>query len=110
VCLGHGFFISGCGRKKIRSPKQPCKNTEQLPQLSEIEILQMVRKILGKIEVHEREWTGGRMRKYSSVKKRIFAGRLPVALINEIHLFKGSNTYHLEKALRLYIKVMGAGS
>ncbi len=32
--------------------------------------------------------------------------RLPVDLLNEIHRFKGSNTYHLERALRLYVKVM----
>ncbi len=50
------------------------------------------------------------MKKYSTVETRVFAGRLPVDLINEIHKFKGFNTYHLEKALRLYVKVMGAGS
>jgi hypothetical protein len=77
--------------------------------LSEKEILQSVRKILDTIQVHEKEWTGGRTKKYATLKKRIFAGRLPVDLINEIHLFKGSNTYHLERALRLYVKVLGSG-
>jgi len=80
------------------------------PELPEQEILQSVRKILAKIEVHHKEWTGGRMKKYSTVKTRVFAGRLPVDLINQIHQFKGSNTYHMEKALRLYVKVMGASS
>ncbi|MGO9121433.1 MAG: hypothetical protein ACLQPD_27960 [Desulfomonilaceae bacterium] len=46
------------------------------------------------------------MKKYSSVKTKVFAGRLPVDLLNEIHRFKGSNTYHLERALRLYVMVM----
>lgn len=80
------------------------------PELSEKEILQKVRKILDTIEVHEKEWTGGRTKKYATLKKRVFAGRLPVDLINQIHQFKGSNTYHLERALRLYVTVMRAGS
>jgi len=29
-------------------------------------------------------------------------------LLNEIHKFKENNTYHLERALRLYVKVMDA--
>ncbi|MGB6064048.1 MAG: hypothetical protein WBG50_04530 [Desulfomonilaceae bacterium] len=78
------------------------------PELSEKEILQSVRKILDKIEVRKKEWTGGTRKKYSTTKTVVFAGRLPVDLINEIHLFKGSNTYHLERALRLYVKAMGA--
>ena len=48
------------------------------------------------------------MKKYSTTKTRVFAGCLPVDLLNEIHKFKGSNTYHLERALRLYVKIMGA--
>ncbi len=48
------------------------------------------------------------MKKYSTTKTRVFAGCLPVDLLNEIHEFKGSNTYHLERALRLYVKIMGA--
>jgi len=80
------------------------------PKLSEKEILQRVRKFLETIQIPEREWTGGRTKKYAILKKRVFAGRLPVDLINQIHQFKGSNTYHLERALRLYVKVMGAGS
>ncbi len=47
------------------------------------------------------------MKKYSTVKIKVFAGRLPVDLLNEFHKFKGSNTYHLERALRLYAMVMG---
>jgi hypothetical protein len=46
------------------------------------------------------------MRKYSTIETMSFAGRLPVDLLNEIHRFKGSNTYHLERALRPYVKVM----
>jgi hypothetical protein len=70
-------------------------------------VLKRVLKILDTIQVHEREWTGGRTKKYAILKKRVFAGRLPVDLINQIHQFKGSNIYHLERALRLYVKVMG---
>jgi hypothetical protein len=76
--------------------------------LSQKEIFQEVRKILDTIEVHHEEWTGGRMKKYSLLKTRGFAGRLPVDLLNEILKFKGSNTYHLERALRLYVRVMEA--
>lgn len=78
------------------------------PELSEDEILQGVRKILDKIEVHHKEWTGGRLKKYSTLKTKVFAGRLPVDLINEINKLRGSHTFHLERALRLYVKVMGA--
>jgi hypothetical protein len=76
--------------------------------LSQKEIFQEVRKILDTIEVHHKEWAGGRMKKYSTNKTKVFAGRLPVDLINEIDEFKGSNTYHLERALRLYVTIMGA--
>ena len=41
-------------------------------------------------------------------QNKCFAGRLPVELLNEIHKSKGSIAYHLERALRLYVKVMGA--
>jgi len=51
---------------------------------------------------------GEELKKFSTLKKRIFAGRIPADLINQIHQYMGSNTYHLEKALRLYVKVMGA--
>jgi hypothetical protein len=78
------------------------------PELSEAAVLQRVRVILDKIETRKKEWTGGRNQKYSTVKTKVFAGRLPVDLLNEVHRFKGSNTYHLERALRLYVKVMGA--
>ncbi len=99
--------ISGGGQKRLKSPKENSENGRHEPELSEKEILQSVQKILEKIEVHHKEWTGGRMKKYSTLKTKVFAGRLPVDLINDIHLFKGSNTYHLERALRLYVKVMG---
>jgi hypothetical protein len=61
-------------------------------ELSEREILQSVRNILDRIEMRKKEWTGGRRQKYSAVKTKVLAGRLPADLMNEIHLFKGSNT------------------
>jgi hypothetical protein len=69
-----------------------------------------VYKILESIEVYEKEWTGGGRKKRSTVKTRIFGGRIPTAPINEIHEFRGNNAYHLERALRLYVKVMKASS
>jgi hypothetical protein len=72
------------------------------------EILQGVLKILDTIQVHEKEWTAGPTKKYATLKKRVFARTLPVDLINEIHEFKGNNTFHLEKALRLYVLILGA--
>jgi hypothetical protein len=71
-------------------------------------VLQEARKILDSIEADHKEWTGGRVKKYSTIKTSVFAGRLPVDLLNQIYQFKGSNIYHLERALRLYVKVMGA--
>jgi hypothetical protein len=67
-------------------------------------VLQEARRILDSMEVHHKEWAGGRMKKYSTSKTRIFAGCLPVNLLNETHKFKGSNTYHLERALRLCVR------
>jgi len=101
--------ISGGANKRLKSLKEHAENGRHDPELSEKKILQSIRKILEKIEVHHKEWTGGRMKKYSTLKTRVFAGRLPVDLINEIHKLKGSNTFYLERALRLYVKVMGAG-
>jgi len=103
-----GNFGKRNGLGDLLQGSLPPANTEP-PELSEKEILKKVRKILDTIEIHEKEWTGGRRKKRSTVKTRIFGGRLPTALINEIHEFKGSNTYHLERALRLYVKVMKAG-
>ncbi len=82
------------------------ENAHHESELSEKEILQRVRKILDSIQVHHKEWTGGRMKKYSTLKTRVIAGRLPVDLINQINRLKGSKTFHLERALRLYIQVM----
>jgi hypothetical protein len=99
--------ISGGGSKKLKSLKEHFESGRPDFELSERVILQEAKRILDNIEVHHREWSGGRTRKYSTIKTRVFAGRLPVDLLNEIHRFKGSNTYHLERALRLYVKVMG---
>ncbi len=100
--------ITGGGQKKLKSLKAHSDSNDHTPDLSEKQILLGIRKILDSIEVHHKEWTGGRMKKYSMTKTKVFAGRLPVDLLNEIHKFKGSNTYHLERALRLYVMVMGA--
>jgi hypothetical protein len=102
----HLTVIPGNGGKR-RKLKEHTVDRDQRPELSEKVILKLMRKILETIEVHHKEWTGGRLKKYSTTKTRVFAGRLPVDLINEIHKFKGSNTYHLERALRLYVRVMG---
>ncbi len=79
-------------------------------ELSEKEILQAARKILDKIEVRKREWTGGRRKKYSETKTKVIAARLPVGLLNQVHQFEGTDREHVEKALRLYVMVMEAGS
>ncbi len=100
-------IISGGGQTKLKSLKAHIDSNGHTPDLSEKQILLGIRKILDSIEVHHKEWTGGRMKKYSTLKTKVFAGRLPVDLLNEIHKFRGSNTYHLERALRLYVKVMG---
>ena len=50
------------------------------------------------------------MRKYSIVKTGVFAGGLAVDLLDEVHKFKASNAYHLERALRLYVKILEACS
>jgi hypothetical protein len=105
----HLTVIPGNGGKR-RKLREHTVDRDQRPELSEKEILQIMRKILDEIEVHHKEWTGGRLKKYSTIKTRVFAGRLPVDLLNEIHKFKGSNTYHLERALRLYVKVLASVS
>jgi hypothetical protein len=98
--------IGGGGSNKLKRPKDPSENDHTQSELSEKEILQRVRKILDSIEVHHREWTGGRNRKYSTFKTRVIAGRLPIEVINQINQFKGSKTFHLERALRLYAMIM----
>ena len=85
------------------------RGRRQIDELSEQDILQRVGKILESIEVHKRErGTGGRRKIYSTLKTRVIAGRMPVDLLNEVHRYRGSNSYHLERALRLYVKVMQA--
>jgi len=104
---GESRFQGKNGLKVITGPGR-VRRPIDAEELSEKEILRRVAKILDSIEVHHKEWTGGRLKKYSLIKTRIIAGRLPVDLLNEMHKFRGSNTYHLERALRLYVKVMGA--
>jgi hypothetical protein len=98
--------ISGGGTKRIKRLKDPSENGCLESELSEKEILRGVRKIPESIEVHHKEWTGGRVKKYSMIKAKVIAGSIPVDPLNKINKFKGSNTFHLEKALRLYVKVM----
>jgi hypothetical protein len=98
--------IPGGGTKKLRSLKEHSENGYRESELSEKEILQGARKILDNIEIHHKEWTGGRNRKYSTLKTRVIAGRLPIEVINQINRLKGSKTFHLERALRLYVMVM----
>lgn len=106
----NGLTLLSGGGQKLRSLKDRPQDGQSAGQFSEKEILQGARKVLETIEVHHKEWTGGRLKKYSTVKTRVLAGRLPVDLLNEVHRFKGSNTYHLERALRLYVKVMNVKS
>ena len=97
------------GLTVIRGSARKVRRLIDPSELSEKEILQRVMRVLDSIEVHKRQpGTGGRRKIYSTVRTRVIAGRMPVDLLNEIHKFKGSNTYHLERALRLYVKVMGA--
>ncbi len=77
-------------------------------ELSEKEILGEARTILEKIEVRKREWTGGRRKLYSPIKTKVIAARIPVELLNQIHEFKGTDSEHVEKALRLYLLILGA--
>lgn len=81
--------------KRLKALKDHAENDYRESELSEKQLLQGMLKILDAIEVHHKEWTGGRMKKYSTIKTRVFAGRLPVDLLNEVHKFRGSNTYHL---------------
>ena len=98
--------ITGGATKRFKRLKDPSEDGYLEGDLSEKDILRGMRKILEAIEVHHKEWTGGRNRKYSMLKTRVIAGRLPVDLINQINRFKGSKTFHLERALRLYLRVM----
>jgi hypothetical protein len=100
--------ISGGGKKRLKSLKEHSENSEHKSELSEREILESVRKILDKIEIRKREWTGGRKKRYSPLKTKVIAARIPVELLNQIHEFKGTDTYYLEKALRLYVLILGA--
>ncbi len=68
----------------------------------------LAKRILDLIEPHEKEWTGTRLKKFSTMKTRTLAGCIPVELLNEINRLKGTKTYYVERALRLYVKVMNA--
>jgi hypothetical protein len=59
--------IAGGRNRKVRSIKEHSENDYPDSELSEKEILQGVRKILDSIEVHHREWTGGRNRTWKGL-------------------------------------------
>ena len=71
--------------------------------------ISQMRKILDSI-VLQKEWTGGPTKKQKSIKTRIIAGRVPVSVINQIDMLGISRSYHLERALRLYLRVIAATS
>jgi hypothetical protein len=106
----NGLTVVNGGKRKLglsallKASGAPLPSTPA--ELSEKQILQAARKILDGIEVPKREWSGGPKKKYSPIKKKVIAARIPVDLLNQIHEFKGTDTYHLERALRLYVKVM----
>jgi hypothetical protein len=72
----------------------------------EKEVLQKFVQVLNGIEVHEKEWTGGRHKKTATVRSRILAGRLPEPIVEEVQRLKGSLTDNLERAIRLYLLVL----
>lgn len=74
--------------------------------ISQEDALVGARTILEKIQTREKEYTGGCYKKMSTVKTKIVGARLPVDLINELNRLGGSKTYHLERAVRLYLKIL----
>jgi len=69
-------------------------------------VLQEFVRVLNGIEVHEREWTGGRHKKTATVRSKILAGRLPEPIVEEVQKLKGSLTDNLERAVKLYLLVL----
>lgn len=64
------------------------------------------RQLLTTMTERNKEWTGGRMRKETSIRTKIIAARVPVDLIDQIRALRGTKTEHLEKAIRLYLEVL----
>jgi len=106
--LRNGLTVinGGVEKKNLRKPNAVVNH--QTTVLSHEEILKEARIILEKIQTREKEYTGGCHRKMSTVKTKIVGGRLPVDLNNELNRLKGSKTYHLERALRFYLKLLEA--
>ncbi len=63
--------IRGGGIKRLKSLKEQPENGHRDYELSEKEILQRVGQILDNIEVHHREWTGGRNRSIPLSKQEL---------------------------------------
>jgi len=75
------------------------------PPLSEAELLRRAKEILMQdVTVAERPTTApGRL---STLKTQMLAARFPVDLVEELEALGGRKSHHMEKALRLYLKLM----
>lgn len=91
--------------------------SDKTPSLSDVDIVERclpkesfekrAREILDNIETKKYEWTG--KGKVKENKTAILAGRMPLDLVQGIKALEGKVTDHMEKALRLYLKIVKAG-
>jgi hypothetical protein len=105
----HLTVINGGANKKIRLTKKRPSNSLERIELTEEEILKEALKILESMPVRKRDITGTRSKRLSTVKTKILAGRMPTELINELRALGDSTTSHIERALRIYLKILKAG-
>jgi hypothetical protein len=99
------------GRKRVKpapapspeSPERPAEKTEELP---EAEILSRIKTYLEEIKPAERPIGATGKGKTSPLQTAMVAARFPVELVSKLKALPGPTSYHLEKALMLYLKLV----
>ena len=81
-------------------------STQSILSLTADQVLKKTGEILETIEIAEREWTG--RGKKGTQNLVLIGGKLPPDIVEEVRALKGPVTHHLERALRLYLKVLKA--
>jgi hypothetical protein len=76
---------------------------------SEEETLKKMNELLKDIQATPRPVGATGKGKYTTLKTKMIAARLPVALAEELEALEGPKSGHIERAVKLYLKVLKAG-
>lgn len=92
------------------APSNPNSDIQRIsPKDSDSELLERIRAILDTIELAERPVGKTGKNRFSPLKTKMIAIRIPESLDDELKALGDLKSRHIEKAIMLYLKAMKAG-